>query len=121
MVTSNELRQALAVVRKATEQFVREGYFERGVLTRLDKWMSGLPEEKSALSHAIAGMAARQNTGTGADINGVALDERSSPSLESLVLHYADLEKDLFPGELLNSIRHKLADHRGPRYSGPWP
>jgi len=51
-------------------------------------------------------MASRQGTGT--DMNGVALDERSKPSLESLVLHYAQLDPKLFSSEAVRLILGNL-------------
>jgi hypothetical protein len=66
-------------------------------------------------------MAGQCNSGTGADINGVALDQAGKPSLEYLVLHYSTMEPALFPQEAINSIKGKLKYHNGPRYTGPWP
>ena len=50
IVTSVRLTQALMALRRATKEFVREGYFQRGVLTRLDQWIAGLPSERGALA-----------------------------------------------------------------------
>ena len=121
VVTSARLTQALMVLRRATKEFVGEGYFQRGVLTRLDQWIGGLPTERAALAQEISALASKREAGTGADINGVALDERGKPSLESLVLHYALSEPELFPIEAVRLVRGKLASHGGPRYNGPWP
>jgi len=49
-IGSHRLRQAVTVVRKATQEFVRDGYFPRGVLTWLDRWIKGLSDEKAALA-----------------------------------------------------------------------
>ena len=121
MVTVEQLHQALEVVRRATVEFVDHEFFVRGVLTRFDQWRGGLPNERESLAHAITHLAAQWGTGTGADVNGVALDEKGEPSLESLVLHYAELDQDLFPRPGVAAIREKLAVHGGPLYSGPWP
>jgi hypothetical protein len=120
-VTGDRLRAALLTVRQATEQWVHLGVFQRGVLTRLEQWISGLPADRDALAKAIAEMAAKLGTNTGADVNGVALDERAMPSLESLVLHYAGLDPRLFPAELVALVQGKLSVHQGPRYVGSWP
>src|SRR5881397_3567199 len=119
--TSVRLTQALMLVRRATEEFVKEGYFQRGVLTRLDRWVGGFPSERGALAQEISALASKREADTGADINGVALDERAKPSLESLALHYALLEPELFPIEAVRLVQEKLASHGGPRYNGPWP
>ena len=121
IVTGDCLRVALVTVERATEQWVQVGMFKRGVLTRLEQWISGLPDGRDPLAKAIAEMAAKVGTNTGADINGVALDERAMPSLESLVLHNARLEPSLSPSELVASVQAKLRLHQGPRYLGPWP
>src|SRR5438034_10910732 len=89
IVTSVRLTQALMVLRRATKEFVREGYFQRGVFTRLHRWIGGLRSERGALAQEISALASKREAGTGADINGVALDERGKPSHESLVHHYA--------------------------------
>ena len=109
------------VVRRATEEFVREGHSQRGVLTSLDRLIGGLPSQRGALAQEISALASKREAGTGADINGVALDERAKPSLESLVLHYALLEPELFPTDAVRFVREKLASHGGHRYKRPWP
>jgi predicted MFS family arabinose efflux permease len=96
-VTADCLRAALVAVQHATEQWVRTGIFQHGVLIRLKLWTSELPDDREQLAAAIAEMAAKVGTNTGAVINGVALDERAMPSLESLVLYYAKLEPSIFP------------------------
>lgn len=121
MVTLMQLQLAIEVVRIATLRFVDLGFFKSGVLTRLDQWIHNLPNTRQELARQIALKAAQTNTGTGADINGVALDERGNPSLESLVLHYEELEPGLFPYELVAVILRKLDAHGGPRFAGPWP
>lgn len=121
MVTVEQLQSALFLVRVATVEFVDLRFFQPGVLARLDKWIRGLPNERLDLAVSIALMAGQRYSGTGADINGVALDERGKPSLESLVLHYNRVESGLFPESALVPIREKLAVHNGPRYLGPWP
>ncbi len=121
MVTVEQLHRALYVVRVATVEFVDLRFFQPGVLARLDKWIRGLPNERVDLAISIALMAGQRYSGTGADINGIALDERGKPSLESLVLHYDRIEPGLFPESALISVREKLASHNGPRYLGPWP
>lgn len=100
---------------------MQKGFFVKGVLTRFEFWIKGLPEDKRELAFKIALMAGQQYAGTGADVNGVALDQLCKPSLESLVLHYAKEEDDLFPIEALMSITEKLKGHQGPKYKGPWP
>jgi len=121
VVTVEQLHRALYVVRVATVEFVDLRFFQPGVLARLDRWISGLPSERVALAISISLMAGQKYSGTGADINGVALDEKGKASLESLVLHYDRLELGLFPESTLVPIREKLAVHHGPRYLGPWP
>jgi hypothetical protein len=121
VVTVEQLHRALYVVRVATVEFVDLDFFQPGVLVRLDKWIRGLPNERVDLATNIALMAGQRFSGTGADINGVALDEKGKPSLESLVLHYDAQEPGLFPEDVLASVRSKLAIHNGPRYLGPWP
>jgi hypothetical protein len=121
LVTVEQLHRALYVVRVATVEFVELRFFQPGVLARLDKWIRGLPNERVDLAMNIALMAGQRYSGTGADINGVALDEKGKPSLESLVLHYEGIEPGLFPESALVSIQEKLAVHNGPRYLGPWP
>ena len=121
MVTVEQLHRALYVVRVATVEFVDLHFFQPGVLVRLDKWIRGLPNERVDLATNIALMAGQRYSGAGADINGVALDEKGKPSLESLVLHYDKKEPGLFPETALVSIREKLAVHNGPRYVAPWP
>ena len=121
MVTEEQLHRALYVVRVATVEFVDLYFFQPGVLVRLDQWIRGLPNNRVDMARSIALMAGQKYSGTGADINGVALDERGKPSLESLVLHYEGIEPGLFPESALVSIQEKLAVHNGPRYLGPWP
>lgn len=121
MVTTEQLYRALAVVRIATVEFVELGFFESGVLVRLDQWIRGLPKDRNDLAINIALMAAQRYSGTGADINGIALDEKGKPSLESLVLHYDMVEPGLFPETCVVSIREKLFIHNGPKYKGSWP
>ncbi len=121
MITAEQLRNAVGLVRQATAEFVEMGFFQRGVLARLDMWIHGLPTDRSELAKAITQLAGQWGGGTGADVNGVALNEAEKPSLESLVLHYAGQEPDLFPRPGVAAIREKLAPHGGPRYAGPWP
>ena len=121
MVTEERLRHALAIVQQATEEFVARGYFLPGVLARLVQWMSSLPHDCKELAKQIALLAGRQDAGTGADVNGIALDREGKPSLESLVIYYDLQERGLFPEEAVASVREKLTSHRGPLYSGPWP
>lgn len=121
MVTAEQLHRALYVVRVATVEFVDLRFFQPGVLARLDKWIRGLPNDRVDIARSIALMAGQKYSGTGADINGIALDEKGKPSLESLVLHYDKKEPGLFPETALVPIREKLAVHNGPRYVGPWP
>lgn len=120
-MTIEQLRGALYVVRVATVEFVDLHFFQRGVLVRLYQWIRGLPNNQVDMARSIALMAGQKYSGTGADINGIALDEKGKPSLESLVLHYDKKEPGLFPETALVSIREKLAVHNGPRYLGPWP
>jgi hypothetical protein len=120
-LVEDRLMDALRLVQEASKEFVQLGFFEKGVLARLNLWVSGLPTDRRAKANEIARMAAKTDTGTGADINGVALDEVAKPSLESLVLHYDDQEPGLFPQDVIAKIERKLAIHRGPRYLGPWP
>ena len=121
MVTEDRLRKALGVVEATCEQWVERGLFPHGVLVRFRQWKSGLPERKKELATGIARMAAQTHKGSGALINGIALDERSMPSVESLVLFYAMREPVLFPSELVEVVKVKLRVHSGPRYVGPWP
>jgi len=121
--TAESMRKALQVVVVASEGFRRQGFFERGVLNRLNQWIACLPRDHRGFVSAVVQKAAATDTGAGADINGVALDEQSMPSLESLVLHYAEQDPDLFKGleNLIEQTRAKLAPHSGPKYLGPWP
>ena len=121
MVTAEQLLHALANVRRASKDFLDLGYFQPGVLARLEQWINGLPSDRKELATQIALMAGTQHGGTGADVNGVALDQAGKPSLESLVIHYDLQESGLFPEEAVASVREKLAMHNGPRYTGPWP
>jgi hypothetical protein len=117
------MRKALQVVVEASERFRQQGFFEQGVLNRLNTWIACLPLADRAIAREVAEKAAAQETGTGADFNGVALDERGMASLESLVLHYFEHDPGLFRGlePLMDRIRAKLAPHCGPKYLGPWP
>jgi len=121
VVTVEQLHRALYFVRVATVEFVDFQFFQSGVLVRLDQWIRGLPNDRVDMARSIALMAGQRYSGTGADINGVALDEKGKPSLESLVLHYDKKDPGLFPETVLLAIREKLAVHNGPRYLGPWP
>jgi|HubBroStandDraft_2_1064218.scaffolds.fasta_scaffold1126976_1 hypothetical protein len=56
---------------------------------------------RERLALAIARMAAQTLAGSGAQVNGVALDESAQPSVESLVLFYAAWEPHLFPRKLV--------------------
>jgi len=121
VVTTARLCRALGVIRLACEEFVDKKYFQPGVLTRFNQWIIGLPNDRNNLAIEIGYKAAQYGSGTGADINGIALDAKGKPSLESLVLHYDSLEQGLFPKEAVVRVRVKLSVHNGPRYEGPWP
>ncbi len=121
--TADNMRKAIEVVVRASERFHRRGLFKQGVLNRLNGWIGCLPCDDRGFVNALVQKAAAKDTGTGADINGVALDQEGEPSLESLVLHYAEQDLDPFEEvrDLLEQIRAKLTAHRGPKYLGPWP
>ena len=121
MVTADRLRNALALVESACEEWVDLGLFSHGVLVRFRQWRSGLPSSLEGLAGEIARMAAQTQKGTGAVVNGVALDEKSQPSVESLMLFYSAQQPLLFPNELVQAAKAKLNVHSGPRYTGPWP
>jgi len=121
MVTAEQLHYALAVIRFACEEFVDKKYFQPGVLTRFNQWIRTLPWDRRNLALSIADMASKTDIRTGAAINGIALNEKGKPSLESLVLHYVSLEVELLSKEKVDSIKRKLSIHNGPRYLGPWP
>ncbi len=121
MVTIERLLKALSLVMGACEEFVQLGYFQPGVQTRFDQWIRGLPKDRKLMTIEIGRMAEKQHSGTGADINGVALDERGKPSLESLTLHYNAEEPGLFDPAIMQSVQGKLAAHNGPRCRVPWP
>jgi hypothetical protein len=121
VVTADRMRSALGLVEATCEEWVDLGLFPHGVLVRFRQWKSGLPERREDLAVDIARMAAQTQKGSGALINGVALDEQSRPSVESLVLFYARQEPLLFPPELVLVTKAKLKAHSGPRYMGPWP
>ena len=121
MLTAERLIKALGIVRIAAKEFVEDGLFGPGILARYEQWIKGLPKDRENLAYEIAVMAGKKASGTGADVNGVALDEMSKPSLESLVLYYASIEEVLFPEQAILAIKEKLKIHRGPKYLGPWP
>ena len=120
-VSARQLRDAVRLVRHATQEYVERGFFAAGVLTRLDQWIANLPDGLQELADALARKAAQKNTGSGADINGVALDQGERPSLEALVLHYDAESPGLFAPDAVLKVREKLASHGGPAYNGPWP
>jgi hypothetical protein len=120
-VSKEQLQDALMLVQRATQGFVDRGFFQSGVLVRLTQWIHFLPSDRKSLAVAIGQKAAEEKTGTGADVNGVALDEEQQPSLEALVLHYSKEEPGLFPSTFVAAARKKLASHGGPRYVGTWP
>jgi hypothetical protein len=115
------MRNALGLVERKCEEWIQVGLFAPRVLTRFRQWMGGLPADRESLALAIARMAAQTQAGSGAQVNGVALDESAQPSVESLVLFYSALEPHLFPDELVHVAEAKLSVHSGPRYIGPWP
>jgi uncharacterized protein with HEPN domain len=121
--TPDRMRKALEVVVQASQRFRQDGLFEQGVLNRLNSWKACLPCDDCAFVREVVEKAAARETGTGADYNGVALDERGMASLESLVLHYSQHAAELFRGlePLIEQIRAKPAPHGGPKYRGPWP
>ncbi len=121
MVTAEQMHQALRIVREASAKFVETGFFKPGVLARFTQWLERLPVEREELAKAIVHVAAQWDSGTGADINGVALDEKREASLESMVLYYSALEPGLFPEPGVAAVRAKLSAHDGPLYAGPWP
>jgi hypothetical protein len=121
MVTADRLLNALALIETTCEEWVELGFFGHGVLVRFRQWKSGLSECRENLAIDIARMAAQTQKGSGALINGVALDEQAKPSIESMVLFYAAKEPVLFPSELVQAAKAKLSVHSGPRYTGPWP
>jgi hypothetical protein len=121
VVTTERLCRALGVIRLACEEFVDKKYFQRGVLTRFNQWIMTLPCDRKNLALSIANMASKTDIRSGAAINGIALNEKGKPSLESLVLHYDSLGQGLFPKEAVLRVRVKLSVHNGPRYEGPWP
>jgi hypothetical protein len=121
MVTVQQLQDTLNLVRGACKEFVQLKYFQHSVLTRFEQWINGLPRDRDALATEIARMAEKQQSGTGADVNGVALDEEEKPSLESMVLYYSTQERGLFPLNAVHAIQKKLMVHNGPRYAGTWP
>jgi hypothetical protein len=120
-VSKEQLQEALMLIQRATQGFVDRGFFQSGVLVRLTQWIHFLPTDRKSLAVAIGQKAAEEKTGTGADVNGVALDEEQQPSLEALVLHYSKEEPGLFPSAFVAAARKKLASHGGPRYVGTWP
>lgn len=121
--TPDRMRKALQVVVQASERFRQDGLFEQGVLNRLNRWIACLPCDDRAFVREVVEKSAAQQTGTGADYNGVALDERGMASLESLALYYSQHGTELFRGlePLIERIRAKLAPHGGPKCTGPWP
>ncbi len=121
MVTVDQLHRALAMVQEACADFIRLGYFQPGVCTRFDQWIYMLPQDRKNLAQQMAFKAAQHDTNTGADVNGIALDQSGKPSLESLVLFYDQQEPGLFSPEAVALVKQKLLPHGGPRYTGPWP
>ena len=119
MVEKARLETALKVVRAATEEWVRVGFFQRGVLLRLDQWMAGLPDDRDGLAQAIGDMAGKMRSNTGADINGVALDESAKPSLESLVLHCSARDETLFSHSAINAADRNSLCMEGQSMSVP--
>jgi hypothetical protein len=120
-VTSDRLLSALGLVATGCEEWVQSGIFARGVLVRFRQWLRGLPPERENLALSIARIAAHTGTNSGAVVNGIALDEKSKPSVESLLIFYAGLDPLLFPADLVQIATEKLRVHGGPRYTGPWP
>src|SRR5206468_1336659 len=80
-VTADRLRNALGLVERACEEWVEVGLFGRGVLTRFRQWLGGLPPDREDLALSIARMGAQITAGSGALVNGIALDEKSKPSV----------------------------------------
>jgi hypothetical protein len=120
-VTRQQLCQALDLVEVATKELVDDKTFHHSVLTRLRQWHR--PDNLKALTKEISRKAAsppRKGAG-GAGMNGLTLDERGKPSLESLLLHYAEVDAGLFPEAAVDSVRNKFGPRDGPKFHGPWP
>jgi len=120
-VTRQQLCQALDRVEAATKDLVDDKTFHHSVLTRLRQWHR--PDNLEALTKGISRKASsppRKGAG-GAGMNGLTLDKRGKPSLESLLLHYAEVDDDLFPKAVVDSVRSKFGPSDGPKFRGPWP
>jgi hypothetical protein len=120
-VTWQQLCQALDRVEEATADLVADRTFHHGVLTRLRLWQR--PDDLKALTKKISVKAKSplRTAPGGAGMNGVTLDKRGKPSLESLVLHYAEVDAGLFPQTAVEAVRSRFTPHHGPRFRGPWP
>jgi hypothetical protein len=119
-VSSQQLCAALDLVVAATAELVSDKTFHHAALTRLKQL--NRPSDVKQLAEKIGKKASTaKRSSTGAGLNGLMLDERGKPSLEALVLHYAQRDRCLFSDAVVQAVRNKFAPARGPRYQGHWP
>ena len=122
-VTVEQLQRALDLVHTACADFVLEGYLSQDALARMDQWLQRLPTQRANpqyLALNIGLFLERPGQGNGQG-DGATLDGLGRASMEALVLHYEEMEPNLFPMATVASARARLASSGGPRYTGPWP
>ena len=122
-VTVEQLQRALDLVRTACADFVLEGRLPQDALAHMDEWLQRLPTHRAnseyvALNIGLFLERSGQRDGSG---DGATLDGLGRASMEALVLHYEEMEPNLFPKETVESAKARLESSGGPRYTGPWP